>query len=474
MALNFVKKSRHGTIYYFRRRVPKMYQSAIGKACLVRSLETGDRKLAIARSRTLVVHTDQIFQRLAMIKKSNSADGAGDIQFDYTMEVIFSDEGKPSSITVNAQPEEQEAVNSAIKAVMSSLAHAPDDSSHQSPAIRFSAAIAEYYQHAQIKPQTKATYRSKLDHASAYFGKDKDILRIGQADIVKYYSHILDTIGNSTSRSLYLSTVTSFLNWHRHRTTGAIPLTIKTLLPQKDTPDSDDRDAFTLDQLRAIFTNAKQYATTNPQKFWVSVAPVFLGCRIEELCQVNLNTDLVHDEIHGIWYLKFDGRPDSDGVTRKSMKKVSSWRSVPIHSSLVHHGFIAFLQKQIHDGFERPFQKEWKPRTVTSDLGDIVKWSHYISRWGGRELFTVAALEKFDATDLTYFHSMRHTSRGLLGTAGVTTEIAEAIAGRRYASSDAERYEKLKQNYVRLSVEGVERGLDVLSVLLDETMAQLS
>jgi hypothetical protein len=93
-------------------------------------------------------------------------------------------------------------------------------------------------------------------------------------------------------------------------------------------------------------------------------------------------------------YLVFDGRPDPDGVMRKSMKKASSWRRVPIHTTLIRHGFVDFLLSQQVAGFQRPFEKEWKAREVKSELGQIIKWSHYISRWEGRELVAVAAHQK--------------------------------------------------------------------------------
>lgn len=42
MAGKFWAKSRHGTVYYFRRRVPAATQHAIGRRVLVQSLETSD------------------------------------------------------------------------------------------------------------------------------------------------------------------------------------------------------------------------------------------------------------------------------------------------------------------------------------------------------------------------------------------------------------------------------------------------
>ncbi|MFC3472149.1 hypothetical protein ACFOHT_20200 [Massilia oculi] len=155
-----------------------------------------------------------------------------------------------------------------------------------------------------------------------------------------------------------MTTVATFLNWYRVRSAGLPTLTTKTLVPKRDSPESDDRDAFSLEQLGFVFENAKQYRRNNPHKFWVSIAPAFLACRIDELCQIHLKSDLVNDEETGIWHLIFDGRTDPDGVVRKSMKKVSSWRHVPIHSALVRHGFIDFSQNQKKTEFQRPFEKE--------------------------------------------------------------------------------------------------------------------
>jgi hypothetical protein len=127
---------------------------------------------------------------------------------------------------------------------------------------------------------------------------------------------------------------------------------------------------------------------------------------------------------------------------------VQSLQTSDRRSALVRHGFIDFLRTQQLAGFQRPFKKEWKPREVKSELGQIIKWSHYVSRWGGRELDAVAVSGGFDAKPLAYFHSMRHTFKRVLGDAGVSSEISEALSGRRYAGADVERYEKLKQNNV--------------------------
>ena len=78
-------------------------------------METNDRRLAVTRGRTLAAQTDSIFQRIAMATKSNNSDG---FTFNYEMKLDFNELGLPSSLYVNAKPEEQDAVNSAIKAAL--------------------------------------------------------------------------------------------------------------------------------------------------------------------------------------------------------------------------------------------------------------------------------------------------------------------------------------------------------------------
>jgi len=465
MSGTYLTKSRHGTIYYFRRRVPLLTQQVIGHSVIVQSLETSDRRLAIIRARSLAARTDTIFQKIAMAIKSGHADR---IRTDYTLKVDLDELGRPSSFTVDAQPDEQDAVNAAIRTVLENPRSARATPVQTKKT--FAEALNEYFGKAQIKAQSKATYRSKLEHAQKFFGPSQNVLAIDQADFARYCDHVLETVTHITSQGQYMATAASFLNWHRNRTGGLSSLTTRTLIPRKDTPESDERDAFSLEQLALVFNNAKKYRESNPHKFWVSIAPAFLGCRIEELCQVHLKTDLAYDDKNDIWFFVFDGRADPDGVNRKSMKKAASWRRLPIHPALIRHGFLEFLNREKKAGVTRPFEREWKPREDESDLGKIIKWSHYISRWGGRELTELAQTHQFDAGNLTYFHSMRHTFKKVLGDARVSSEISEALSGRRYGGADAERYEKLKQNHQRLATEGILIGLDKLSALLDTAL----
>ncbi|MFC3472150.1 DUF6538 domain-containing protein [Massilia oculi] len=136
MAGKFLIKSRHGTIYYFRRRVPDAAQHIIGRRVYVQSLETSDRRLAVIRSRALAAQTDSVFHRIAVATKSNDTDG---FTYNFEIKLDFNELGLPSSFYVKAEPEEKEAVNSAIKAALAacaSLAARTLAQAHKSPSAR--------------------------------------------------------------------------------------------------------------------------------------------------------------------------------------------------------------------------------------------------------------------------------------------------------------------------------------------------
>lgn len=462
MPRDFLITSRHRTKFYFRRRVPDDLRAVVGKPYLVKSLGTCERRAAIILARIFATRTDALFSHL---RTMNHKDDDG-LTLGYVFEIEMDEFFRPKKVKLDAEPHETDAANSAIETALRGLSqNSPGTRLLIGPELPFDQALTEYYAKAKIKPNTKATYRSRLAFAQQHFGEKSNVLQIGQGEFSDYCDVVIRDVGHVTTQGHYINTFGGFLNWHRLR--KSLPLlTTKTLTPVKTTPDSDDRDGFTLDQLKVLFGNARQYRDKQPHKYWITVGVAFLGCRLEELAQANLETDLHHDQEKGIWYLRLDETPDDDGATRKSIKKLSSWRWIPIHSALVEHGFIAYLLKQKEAGFSRPFECGWSPRQVTTDNGEICKWSHYIGNWGGREIKKLNESGLLTKGSLTYFHSMRHTFKAVLGEAGVSPEISEALAGRKYGGADAERYEKLKKNHRRLSVEGVEPGLGLMVAAL--------
>jgi len=237
--------------------------------------------------------------------------------------------------------------------------------------------------------------------------------------------------------------------WHRSRINDLPLLTTATLLAKQARPEGEDRDAFTLDHLATLFANARQYRASEPWKFWVTAATAMTGCRVEEICQINLRSDLRHDLSADRWYFDLNEEPDADGVIRKSLKRKPSWRVVPIHSALVEAGFIAYLREQLALGHTRPFEggcKAWP------DPKGALKWSHGISKWGGRELANLDKAGTLNRAGMTlsYFHSMRHSFANILARSGVPEEFRSALQGQQFGGINSERYAKMRRDHSHL------------------------
>ena len=322
---------------------------------------------------------------------------------------------------------------------------------------------------------TAKTYRPRVKHGEIFFGADTDIGHIGQSGLSEYANHVVadETIKAVGTKREYISNVRTFLNWHRSRADDFAPLsTASGIAPRNETPEDEQRDPFTLDELKAVFENARQYLQAGksaagrkriaqPRKYWVTLAAALTGCRIEELCQINLHADLHYDEGLGVWFFDLNPKPDSDGIVRKRFKNDTSHRCVPIHSALVAHGFIDYLKAQKDAGHSRPFESHELPRwnPLIQDDGKHYTWSHGPStQWGPDEL---KALSFSPEHDLSYFHSMRHSFAGSLVNADVTIEKREAVMGhKKETKSQQTRYAKLKKNVAILSRHVIEPGLD--------------
>lgn len=469
MSANFLVRSRHKSVYYFRRRIPIDLKHHFSSHIVIKSLDTTCKKIAVILARNLASQSDRLFEQLRA-KTMKSSD-----LLNLTLRVDLDKNRQLTGFQVDAEPHEEALAKSVISAVLNAnqASHASIPSTSQvipQPLTQsFQSFVDEYYLKAGLKANTIASYKSKFQFAKAYFGPDSDVLSIDQLGVVHFSEHVKNKIGNKTTQGLYIQIVVTFINWHRARN-GFTPLSSKTLIPKRTTPEYEDREEFTLSDIRLIFENAFSYSRKEPHKWWATVAVAFLGCRIEEICQVNLETDLIHDKENNIWYFQLNEKPDSDGVVRKSLKKLASHRRIPIHSALIKYGFIDYLNRQKQLKATRPFERGWVPRIVPKDR--IYKWSQYATKWGGRQLDELDEKGLLKKGDKTYFHSMRHTFAKLMQESGVSNQISEAIAGRSAGVGEQERYGKIKENHKLLSHEGIEKALNPLVEILDSIMVR--
>ena len=69
MSACYLKRSRHGTVFYFRRRVPRDLVGLLSRSHVVVSLRMADREGAVRAARQLAAATDRLFDRLRAMSK---------------------------------------------------------------------------------------------------------------------------------------------------------------------------------------------------------------------------------------------------------------------------------------------------------------------------------------------------------------------------------------------------------------------
>ena len=99
MASNFLQRSRHGSVFYFRRRIPNDLCAAGLPRQIFRSLQPTDRREALVRARALAVQSDQLFNRVRLMTKKK-----GSMRTDYAIEFELDDYGRVSGVKIDAEP----------------------------------------------------------------------------------------------------------------------------------------------------------------------------------------------------------------------------------------------------------------------------------------------------------------------------------------------------------------------------------
>ena len=483
MAGAFLQRSRHGTVFYFRRRVPDDLRAIAGRPYVVKSLATERRQLAIVRARALASQTDQLFQEWRGMAKSSDP-----IRADFSLEYFTDDNGRERVKPVDIKAGEGLDAAIATATLQAHLDGKPLPMYAPPPADRprgmpFKDAVEYYITTAEVKVSTKTVYLSRLEHALKFFGENKDARHIEQSDLMDYKKHIVAKL-NKGSQAVVIGQLVTMLNAVRHDKTWGNPLTAKRVTPKKEQkPPSKDRSRLTLDHLDILFKNAKQYKDHKKWqcKYWLTIALPFFGCRITELCQINLASELLQDEKSGVWFINIQETEDDDGVTRVSVKNIPSWRMIPIHSALVRHGFIDFLHEQKRQGATRPFEKTWSVMEMKAPVFGSAEseeskppveiqfnWGKRAINWASRELKALRESGTIENGKFTYNHSMRHAFSNALVSAKVPFDFREASMGHEYGSPDAERYAELKESPALLSEYVYEPGLVNLAALLDK------
>jgi integrase len=132
-------------------------------------------------------------------------------------------------------------------------------------------------------------------------------------------------------------------------------------------------------------------------KFWLPLLGLFTGCRLAELCQLQI-ADVRQEE--GVWLINISRSG------HRQLKTVESERSIPVHHSLVAMGFLEFVQAR-----RAAVGSAISPLFDKLPAYALLATSHMASRWflGQSKCHTgYLGLCGLGDESLT-FHGLRHT-----------------------------------------------------------------
>ncbi|TVO60547.1 site-specific integrase [Denitromonas ohlonensis] len=432
MAGNYLIKSRHGTMLYFRRRVPDDLRHAIGKPYLVKSLGTGLRREAIMLARAYAAHTDNLFLRLRAMPQDFDSDT---IKIDFGFKIDLNEFGKVTSISVtDAKPDDRDAVNSVIATALQNLPTAPTPTPTPTPQSKGGKTISDVWDGYKADKIATSAWKdgentAKYDHwphvrTLIEVVGDRPIADITADDINEFQTHVLNAPngGAPNNRKKRLGRAGALFKWaKKKRITGD---NFDDLFQYPGKIEKNRYVMFNLADLKSLFESEtyRQQLFSTPSEYWLPILGLHTGARLNELCQLTKTDVGEHDGIPTISILDEDG---------KRLKNTASRRIVPIHSKLIELGFLEYVAT-INDGRIFPELPEDPARPGNFSAKPSEAFTAYRRGCGVGEL---------EVRSRKVFHSFRSTLISALRKAHVPKDRRTRLAGHEYEDAHDRNYD---------------------------------
>lgn len=213
------------------------------------------------------------------------------------------------------------------------------------------------------------------------------------------------TMAPATFENNYVSPIRLFLSWAKSNYQDqGFPVTLTTdgLDYQGSRKEGDEKQrAMKRRELERMFEGdeLKSFADdpTQHHKFWLPMLGLFTGARVNELCQINPQTDI--KEAAEIWCLNISEDSDADERVTKSVKTHQD-RLVPIHPELIRLGFLEYVERLKKAGHKLLFP-EFRPK--------VGKASGTAREWFSAFINEIELRDETPGAQLVGFHTFRHT-----------------------------------------------------------------
>lgn len=227
--------------------------------------------------------------------------------------------------------------------------------------------------------------------------------KIGARELAKRKHEL--TLGEKTFDDTYLASVRPFMKearlqwldqgWPAHITCEGVKFR-----GDREAGENKQR-AFKTAELERLFHGPELQAAAidaaQEHEFWFPAVGLFTGARVNEICQLNPQTDILQEAETGIWHFHITDEGEAAKGVDKSVKTGS--RKVPIHSRLIELGFLDYVERMRKKGAKMLFP-QWKPSRGKAS-GEAEKWF--------RQLLERLGLRDDSAgAKLVGYHAWRH------------------------------------------------------------------
>ena len=197
------------------------------------------------------------------------------------------------------------------------------------------------------------------------------------------------TLGPKSFEDTYLASVRVFLKSAKTKWQDqGFPTTLTTegLQYQGEREEGEMMQRpFNMTELRRLFEGSEMHAfAENPafaHCYWLPHIGLYTGARVNEICQLNPQTDILQDSESGIWYFWMTDVTEGHADIEKSSKNEVSRRKTPIHSKLLELGILDYIEHIKQQGSKLLFP-QWKPLRKKAS-GKAEKWFRELLRETG-------------------------------------------------------------------------------------------
>lgn len=338
---------RRGDTLFFRMAVPLDLRPQIGGREITKTLQTTDRRVAAPRALLLASRVLKVFAELRTMPKDDEG-----LRTNYVMEFSFDELGLPKLKFSDVKPGDEKAIIELTRELgatpTTKLASPPG----QAVSPKLSAVIKHFLQDQGTRGIKEMMKKHELVMPLVLdVVGDKPIADLRQADLLDLF----DVINRLPKHSSY-----DFAKGKSYREIAAIP----------------DRER--LGKAIGLFT----------------------GARVNEICQINPQTDIQQDADTGIWYFLMTDETEGDDRIEKTIKTKTT-RQTPIHSTLLDLGFLDYVRRL--DPQSKLLFPQWKPKGGRASPYAAEFFTEFLKQIG---LHGVKNVKGFAPRGM---HALRHT-----------------------------------------------------------------